>query len=127
MGRAIHDGGRAGAHVQGDARSCPAHAQRSRLPASHAESERGGRLPRHAGLREVLRRRLQAARASRGDARSRGNEEMKIGAVTPIPVAMPLSKPIKMAGVEIRTADNVLVRLETDDGIVGWGEAASSP
>ena len=40
---------------------------------------------------------------------------------------MPLSKPIKMAGVELKTADNVLVRIETSDGIVGWGEAASSP
>jgi len=32
-----------------------------------------------------------------------------------------------MAGVEIRTADNLLVRLETDSGHVGWGEAASAP
>jgi GNAT superfamily N-acetyltransferase len=44
---------------------------------------------------------------------------MKIRALAPIPVAMPLSKPIKMAGVEIRTADNVLVRLETDEGVIG--------
>src|SRR4051812_43976613 len=32
-----------------------------------------------------------------------------------------------MAGVELRSADNVLVRIEIDDGIVGWGEAASAP
>ena len=38
---------------------------------------------------------------------------MKIRRLDPIAVAMPLSKPIKMAGVEIGTADNVLVRLET--------------
>lgn len=47
-----------------------------------------------------------------------------------IPVALPLKKPMKMAGVTIATADNVLVRIEADDGqgrIVGWGEAASAP
>jgi muconate cycloisomerase len=32
-----------------------------------------------------------------------------------------------MAGVEIRQADNVLVRIESDTGVVGWGEAASAP
>lgn len=52
---------------------------------------------------------------------------MKIRKLEPIAVAIPLSKPIRMAGVEIGTADNVLVRIETDDGLVGWGEASSSP
>jgi L-alanine-DL-glutamate epimerase-like enolase superfamily enzyme len=32
-----------------------------------------------------------------------------------------------MAGVEIRQADNVLVHIETDNGAIGWGEAASAP
>src|SRR5471030_3055712 len=36
-------------------------------------------------------------------------------------------KPVIMAGEEVRQADNVLVRIETDDGFVGWGEAASAP
>jgi muconate cycloisomerase len=40
---------------------------------------------------------------------------------------LPIKKPVVMAGVDIRTADNVLVRLEGDDGLVGWGEAASAP
>jgi len=44
-----------------------------------------------------------------------------------IPVALPLKKPMKMAGVTITTADNVLVRIEADGGLVGWGEAASAP
>jgi muconate cycloisomerase len=44
-----------------------------------------------------------------------------------IPVALPLKKPMKMAGVTISTADNVLVRIEADGGLVGWGEAASAP
>src|ERR1022692_3204930 len=36
-------------------------------------------------------------------------------------------KPVIMAGEEVRRADNVLVRIETDKGLVGWGEAASAP
>src|ERR1700722_7413365 len=50
--------------------------------------------------------------------------------VDAIPVALPLKKPMKMAGITIATADNVLVRIEADGGqgtIVGWGEAASAP
>jgi muconate cycloisomerase len=47
--------------------------------------------------------------------------------VEAIPVALPLRKPMKMAGVTIATADNVLVRIEADGGLTGWGEAASAP
>src|SRR4051812_12117344 len=47
--------------------------------------------------------------------------------VDAIPVALPLSKPMKMAGVTIAHAYNVLVRIEATDGTVGWGEAASAP
>src|ERR1041384_2215975 len=36
-------------------------------------------------------------------------------------------KPVVMAGEEIRRADNVLVRIEGDGRLVGWGEAASAP
>jgi muconate cycloisomerase len=32
-----------------------------------------------------------------------------------------------MSGITIRTADNILVRIEAADGTVGWGEAASAP
>ncbi len=32
-----------------------------------------------------------------------------------------------MSGVTIATAENVLVRIEAEDGTVGWGEAASAP
>ena len=52
---------------------------------------------------------------------------MKIKRVEPIAVSLPMKKPVFMAGVEIRAADNVLVRIEADDGVVGWGEAASAP
>jgi len=47
--------------------------------------------------------------------------------VDAIPVALPLKKPMKMAGVTLHAADNVLVRIEADGGLVGWGEAASAP
>jgi len=52
---------------------------------------------------------------------------MKITRIEPIAVALPMKKPVYMAGVEIRQADNVLVRIESDTGVVGWGEAASAP
>src|SRR4051812_26080203 len=52
---------------------------------------------------------------------------MKIARIEPIAVALPMKKPVFMAGVEIRQADNILVRIEADNGVVGWGEAASAP
>jgi L-alanine-DL-glutamate epimerase-like enolase superfamily enzyme len=52
---------------------------------------------------------------------------MKIKRVDPIAVIFPMKKPVFMAGVEIRQADNVLVRIEADNGVIGWGEAASAP
>src|SRR5687768_302805 len=38
-----------------------------------------------------------------------------------------MKKPVFMAGVEIRRADNILVRIEAEGGAVGWGEAAEAP
>ena len=52
---------------------------------------------------------------------------MKIATIEPIAVAFPMKKPVFMAGVEIRQADNVVVRIASDAGVVGWGEAASAP
>ena len=52
---------------------------------------------------------------------------LTIRKVEAIPVALPLRKPVKMAGVTISTAENLLVRIEAEDGTVGWGEAASAP
>jgi muconate cycloisomerase len=52
---------------------------------------------------------------------------MKIKRVEPIAVSFPMKKPVFMAGIEIRQADNILVRIEADNGTVGWGEAASAP
>src|SRR5258706_16194209 len=52
---------------------------------------------------------------------------MKIKSIEAIAVSCPMKKPVIMAGVEMARADNVLVRIEADNGVVGWGEAASAP
>jgi L-alanine-DL-glutamate epimerase-like enolase superfamily enzyme len=52
---------------------------------------------------------------------------MHITSIEPIAISLPMLKPVIMAGEEVRQADNVLVRIETDNGLVGWGEAASAP
>jgi L-alanine-DL-glutamate epimerase-like enolase superfamily enzyme len=52
---------------------------------------------------------------------------MKIRRIEAIAVHLPVAKPIRMSFEEVRSANNALVRLETDEGIVGWGEAASAP
>jgi muconate cycloisomerase len=52
---------------------------------------------------------------------------VNIKSIEPIAVSLPMLKPVIMAGEEIRRADNMLVRIEADNGLVGWGEAASAP
>ncbi len=52
---------------------------------------------------------------------------MKIKSIEPIAVSLPMTKPVKMAGETVARADNVLLRIESDNGHVGWGEAASAP
>jgi L-alanine-DL-glutamate epimerase-like enolase superfamily enzyme len=52
---------------------------------------------------------------------------VQIKTIEPLAVSLPMLKPVIMAGEEVRQADNVLVRIETDNGVVGWGEAASAP
>src|SRR5262245_66312347 len=54
-------------------------------------------------------------------------EPLLIRRVDAIPVALPLKKPMAMAGVTVSRALNLLVRIEAADGAVGWGEAASAP
>jgi len=50
-----------------------------------------------------------------------------IKTIEPIAVSLPMLKPVIMAGEEVHRADNVLVRIEADNGLIGWGEAASAP
>jgi L-alanine-DL-glutamate epimerase-like enolase superfamily enzyme len=52
---------------------------------------------------------------------------MPITSLTPLPVSLPMKKPVIMAGEEVRRAENVLVRVDTAEGASGWGEAASAP
>lgn len=52
---------------------------------------------------------------------------MKIRSVQPYAVSLPLAKPIKMSFEQVTQADNLIVRVETDSGVIGWGEAASAP
>jgi muconate cycloisomerase len=52
---------------------------------------------------------------------------MAIRSIEPIAVSLPMIKPLIMAGETVARADNVLVRIEADDGLTGWGEAASAP
>lgn len=52
---------------------------------------------------------------------------MHIQRIQPIAISLPMIKPVKMSFEEILHAENLLVRLETRDGIIGWGEAASAP
>jgi len=52
---------------------------------------------------------------------------MKIRKIEAIGISIPMVKPLKMSFEEVRAANNVLVRLETKEGAVGWGEAGSAP
>jgi muconate cycloisomerase len=52
---------------------------------------------------------------------------LAIHRIDAIPLALPLVKPVKMAAETVTHARNLLVRVEAQDGTVGWGEAASAP
>ena len=52
---------------------------------------------------------------------------MKIVAVRAIPYAIPYRKALRFASGSINVADNVLVEVETDDGVVGIAEAPPRP
>jgi L-alanine-DL-glutamate epimerase-like enolase superfamily enzyme len=52
---------------------------------------------------------------------------VKILAVEAIPFAIPYRKPLRFASGEVHVADHVLVRVRTDDGVVGVAEAPPRP
>ena len=52
---------------------------------------------------------------------------VKITAVEAIPFAIPYVKPLKFASGEVHVAEHVLVRVHTDDGVVGVAEAPPRP
>lgn len=57
----------------------------------------------------------------------RNTSAVKIKSIEPIAVSLAMKKPVTMAAETVARADNVLVRVESDGGLVGWGEAASAP
>ncbi len=54
-------------------------------------------------------------------------EMIKIDAVEPRVVAVPLKRPFHMSGEIVTAAHNLVVKITDSDGVVGWGEAASAP
>ncbi len=56
-----------------------------------------------------------------------GARRTRIARLDAFLIAVPLRQPMKMSGVTITHAENLLIRLEASDGVVGWGEAASAP
>jgi len=42
-------------------------------------------------------------------------------------ISVPLKQPVKMAGIVITSAENLIVRAVDSEGHIGWGEAASAP
>ncbi|WP_328302670.1 mandelate racemase/muconate lactonizing enzyme family protein [Actinomycetospora sp. NBC_00405] len=52
---------------------------------------------------------------------------MKISTVEAIPLAIPYRRPFAFASGKVTAADHVLVRITTDDGLVGHGEAPPRP
>lgn len=52
---------------------------------------------------------------------------MKISTVEAIPLAIPYRRPFGFASGRVTAADHVLVRITTDDGLVGHGEAPPRP
>lgn len=52
---------------------------------------------------------------------------MKITRVEAIPFAIPYRKPLRFASGEVHVAEHVLVRVHTDDGVVGIAEAPPRP
>lgn len=68
-----------------------------------------------------------AARAPQDKGGRTARAPLPIRRVDAIPVALPLKAPMKMSGITIAKAENLLVRIEAADGRVGWGEAASAP
>ena len=52
---------------------------------------------------------------------------MKIAKIEAIPYAIPYRKPLRFASGEVHAAEHVLVRVHTDDGVVGTADAPPRP
>ena len=40
---------------------------------------------------------------------------------------IPLKKPIKMSGITVQNAENIIVKITSNNNLYGWGEASSAP
>lgn len=58
---------------------------------------------------------------------SMGEKKVKITRVESIPFSIPYRKPLHFASGEVYAAEHVLVRVHTDDGVVGVAEAPPRP
>ena len=52
---------------------------------------------------------------------------MKIQRIEAIPYSIPYAHPLKFASGEVKAADHVLVRVHTDDGVIGTADAPPRP
>lgn len=52
---------------------------------------------------------------------------LRIADIRIFPLSLPLRHPIAMSGASYATAETMLVRLETIEGVQGWGEAPAAP
>ncbi len=57
----------------------------------------------------------------------KGTEPLKIERIEVIPYSIPYTHPLKFASGEVANADHVLVRVYTDDGVVGVADAPPRP
>ncbi|MEY2620288.1 MAG: hypothetical protein RIT26_108 [Pseudomonadota bacterium] len=56
-----------------------------------------------------------------------GTAVLKIKRADGFGLRLPMKKPVLMAGVRLEQSENWLIRLEAENGVVGWGEASSAP
>ena len=42
-------------------------------------------------------------------------------------LSIPLKKPIKMSGITVQNAENIIVKITSNNNLYGWGEASSAP
>src|SRR5258708_7782117 len=105
-------------------RQCEASAGRGVLCSARRAGPASSALRRHVLKRLMLQK---TPRLSSTTARTRDHAPLTIRRTDAIPVALPLKAAMKMAGETITAAQNILIRIEAQDGTVGWGEAASAP
>jgi len=52
---------------------------------------------------------------------------MKITAIEPIPFRLPVRREFRWSGLQVALGGFVLVRVRTDEGLIGYGEATPLP